>query len=153
MQICLFRRGGGSNHSVWKSLKSLILIPFLFKLAKSRKWVHKRQILNAILPFLGIYVMKLKTLNWDILANFKTLWSLYVYYLLCTRKFLNASVEILLVKVSFKEIPHYHFTAFFAFVISTMCGPVFAVAEKSRLLFSSASKFSSKVCLLLFLLQ
>ena len=79
------------------------------------------QTLNAILPFLGIYVMKLKKLNWDILADFKTLWSLYVYYLLCTRKFLNASVEILLVKVSFKEIPHYHFTAFFAFVISTMC--------------------------------
>ena len=77
--------------------------------------------------------MKLKKLNWDILTDFKTLWSLHVYYLLCTRKFLNASVEILLVKVSFKEIPHYHFTAFFAFVISTMCGPVFAVVEKSRL--------------------
>ena len=38
-----------------------------------------------------------------------------------SRKFLLASVEIFLVKVSFKEIPHYHFTAFFAFVISTMC--------------------------------
>ena len=91
------------------------------------------QTLNAILPFLGICLMKLKKLNWDILADFKTLWSLYVYYLLCTRKFLNASVDILLVKVSFKEIPHYHFTAFFAFVISTMCGPVFAVVEKSPL--------------------
>ena len=43
------------------------------------------------------------------------------FVLVLSRKFLNASVEIFLVKVSFKEIPHYHFTAFFAFVISTMC--------------------------------
>ena len=54
--------------------------------------------------------------------------------------FLNASVEILLVKVSLKEIPHYHFTAFFrathtnwCLVFCTVCQSGYVISQVSPL--------------------